>query len=573
MAVRSITLGKASVRHRIGSHWVRWGTFSLATLLIPRTDVVAQGRDAAVPTHADSVRGADNPNRSWWDVTYYDLNVRLNPRDSSFTGWNRIAYRAVQAGKALQLDLQAPLELDSVVQGGKRLETSRDSDAYLVTLPASLRHGASAPALTAYYHGQPGRGRPPRSSGVVWSQDSLGAPWVATSDQLVGASVWWPLKDFAGDEPDSQRIAVTVADSLVGVSNGRLRGSVRNPDGSTTYEWFVSNPINSYGVAVNAGRYAHFADTLQGESGPLTLDFWALAPHVDTARVIWAQAKTMLSCFEHWLGPYPWYTDGYKLIEAPYLGMEHQSGIAYGNKFLPGYLGRDLSGTGLGLDWDYIVIHESAHEWFGNSISTREPGDLWVHEAFATYAEGLYTECRRDKAAGAKYLIGLRHGIRNTGPIAGPRGVAGWYNSDMYFKGANVLHTIRRLVNDDEKWRGILRGLSRTFRHRTVTGADIQDYIARESGLDLGRVFEQYLTTTTVPALEYRVKDGTLSYRWVDVVAGFAMPVRVEIPGLGQQWLRPTETWQRMKVPSPTGADVEVDENFYVTARSGEPGS
>ena len=551
--------------HTIRKQSVGWTVACLATHLLYQAEpAAAQGRDAAVPTHADSVRGADNPNRSWWDVTFYDLHVRVNPADSSFAGWNRISYRTVQPGQTMQLDLQAPLELDSVVQDGKRLDARHDGDAYLVTLP---RGGAAAP-ITAYYHGHPGRGRPPRTSGVVWAQDSLGAPWIATTDQLVGASVWWPLKDFAGDEPDSQRIAVTVPDSLVGVSNGRFRGSVRNADGSTTYEWFVSGPINSYGVAVNAGRYAHFADTLQGESGPLTLDFWALAPHLDTARVVWAQAKPMLSCFEHWLGPYPWYADGYKLIEAPYLGMEHQSGIAYGNKFLPGYLGRDLSGTGLGLEWDYIVIHESAHEWFGNSISTREPGDLWVHEAFATYAEGLYTECRHDRAAGAKYLIGLRQGIRNTGPIAGPRGVAGWYNSDMYFKGANVLHTIRQLVNDDGKWREILRGLGRTFRHRTVTGAEIEGYIARESGLDLRLVFEQYLTTTAIPALEYRVEDGTLFYRWTDVVTGFDMPVRVEIPGLGVRWLRATDVCQRLKVPSPAGTDVAVDEDFYVTARN-----
>src|SRR3954470_19241659 len=556
-------------------HRARWVTPCLAILLFSRQgSVLAQARTDAVPTHADSVRGSDNPNRSWWDVTYYDLNVRLNPRDSSFSGWNRIFYRAVQPGRMMQLDLQDPLELDSVVQDGKRLEARRDDGAYLVTLPTSPQPGAAAPPVTAYYHGYPGRGRPARSSGVVWAEDSLGAPWIATTDQLIGASVWWPLKDFAGDEPDSQRIAVTVPDSLVEVSNGRLRGSVRNPDGSTPYECFVSAPINSYGVAVSAGRYTHFGDTLRGESGPLTLDFWALAPHLDTARVIWAQAKPMLACFEHWLGPYPWYADGYKLIEAPYLGMEHQSGIAYGNKFLPGYLGRDLSGTGLGLEWDYIVIHESAHEWFGNSISTREPGDLWVHEAFATYAEGLYTECRHDRAAGARYLIGLRQGIRNTGPIAGPRGVAGWYNGDMYFKGANVLHTIRQLVNDDEKWREILRGLSRTFRHRTVTGADIEDYITRESGLDLARVFEQYLTTTTVPALEYRMESGTLSYRWADVVPGFAMRVRVVIPGRGERWLRPTEAWQRLQVPAGAGtaaADLQVDENFYVVSRKTSP--
>jgi aminopeptidase N len=477
-----------------------------ALLLAAAGPAAAQDGDAFTPTHADSLRGSDNPSRAWWDVTFYDLHVRMSPADSR--------------------------------------------------------------TLTAYYHGRPGRGRPKHGSGVVWSVDSLGAPWFATSDELPGASIWWPLKDYLGDEPDSQRIALTVPDSLVGVSNGRLRGTTRNPDGTTTYEWFVTQPINTYGVAANVGRYAHFADSVQGEAGRLSLDFWPLAAHLDTARVQWAQAKPMLACFEHWFGPYPWYADGYKLIETPYLGMEHQSGIAYGNQFLPGYLGRDLSGTGIGLGWDYIVIHESAHEWFGNSISTREPGDLWVHESFATYAEGLYTECRLGPTAGAAYLIGLRRGIENTGPIVGPRGVAGWYNGDMYFKGANVLHTIRQLVDDDARWRAILRGLNREFRHRTVTGAEITEYMSRASGLDLRRVFAQYLTTTRVPELEYRIEHGTLSYRWAGVVSGFAMPVRVQIPGVGQRWLRVTDGWQRLAVPSPRGAGLVVDENFYVTARN-----
>jgi len=540
----------------------------LAVLLLAAAGpALAQSHDGFTPTRADSVRGSDNPDRAWWDVTFYDLHVRMDPADSSITGWNGITYRVRRPGQTMQLDLQAPLVLDSVVQDGRRLEARRDGGAWFLALPGPPRAGDSR-TLTAYYHGQPGRGRPKQASGVVWSQDSLGAPWFATSDELPGASIWWPLKDYLGDEPDSQRIALTVPDPLVGVSNGRLRGMTRHPDGTTTYEWFVTGPINSYGVAVNAGRYAHFADTVRGEAGPLTLDFWPLAAHLDTARVHWAQAKPMLACFEHWFGPYPWYADGYKLIETPYLGMEHQSGIAYGNKFLPGYLGRDLSGTGIGLGWDYIVIHESAHEWFGNSVSTREPGDLWVHESFATYAEGLYTECRQGRTAGAAYLIGLRRGIENGGPIVGPRGVAGWYNSDMYFKGANVLHTIRQLVDDDTRWLAILRGLTRTFRHRTVTGAEVEEYIGRASGLDLGRVFAQYLTTTNVPELEYRIEGGTLSYRWAGVVTGFAMPLRVRIPGLGQRWLRATEAWQRLAVPSPRGAEVAVDENFYVTARN-----
>ncbi len=275
----------------------------------------------------------------------------------------------------------------------------------------------------------------------------------------------------------------------------------------------------------------------------------------------------MLRCFEHWFGPYPWYADGYKLIEAPYLGMEHQSGIAYGNRFLDGYLGRDLSGTGLGMHWDYIIVHESAHEWWGNSLTAKMYADLWVHESFATYAEGLYTECQAGKTAGAAYVIGLRKGIRNTRPIVGPRGMP-WYHSDIYFKGANVLLTIRQIVDDDARWRDILRGLQRTFRHQTVTGEQVEAYISREAGTDLSKVFAQYLTTTMIPELDYRIADSTLSYRWTNVVPGFDMPVRANVPGVGTRMLRPTEAWQSLPAPAPRAAGLAVDETFYVTARN-----
>jgi len=547
---------------------MRPSVFFATFMLCAASRAFAQGHDSATHTRADTLRGSDGPDRAWWDVTFYDLHVRVSPADSSVVGYDGITYRVLRPVQEAQLDLQAPLVLDSVVQDGRRLVARRDGNAYYVTLLARQRQGETL-TMTAYYHGQPGRGRPaPRSGGFVWATDSLGAPWIATTNELPGASIWWPLKDYLGDEPDSQRIAVTVPDPMIEVSNGRLRATTHNPDGTTTYEWFVADPINTYNVSVNAGRYTHFADTLEGKAGKLSLDFWPLAAHVDTAKVQWRQATAMLHCFEDWFGPYPWYADGYKLIETPYLGMEHQSGIAYGNRFRSGYLGRDLSGTGLGLGWDYIVIHESAHEWFGNSITTRESGDLWVHEAFTTYAEGLYTECQHGRAAGAAYLIGLRKGIKNSGPIVGPRGVAGWYNTDMYSKGANVLLTIRQLVDDDARWRDILRGLNKTFRHRTVTGREIEEYISRGAGLDLSRVFSEYLTTTMIPELDYKVEHGALSYRWANVVVGFAMPVRVQIPGLGTRWLRPTEAWQSLAIPSPQTVEVEVDENFYVTTRN-----
>jgi len=534
-----------------------------ALLALPLFAVPAAAQNLdTVYTHADTLRGSNGPARAWWDAAFYDLHVRVNPADSSIRGWNGITYRVLAPAREMQIDLQAPLEMDSVVQDRRKLTWRRDGAAFFVTLRTAQRAGDTK-TLTAYYHGQPGAGRA-RPAGFLWAHDSLGHPWLATSDEGIGASVWWPVKDYAGDEPDSQRIAITVPDPLIDVSNGRLRSTVHHADGTTTYEWFVADPINTYDVAINAGLYTHYSDTLQGEDGALSLDFWPMAYHADTARGQWKQAIPMLKCFEHWFGPYPWYRDGYKLIEQSYLGMEHQSGIAYGNKFLKGYLGRDLSGTGLGLAWDYIVIHESAHEWFGNNVSANDVADQWIHEGFATYAEGLYTECQDGKTAGEAYLIGLRKGIQNRYPIVGPHGVGRWYHGDLYFKGANVLNTIRQVVDDDARWRSILRGLNRTFWHQTVSSRQVEAYISQQAGVDLGKVFDQYLRTTRVPELDYRVEGTTLSYRWSNVIPGFDLPIRVQIPGSGTRLLRPTDSWQTLPV-SPAGALPTVDENYYVT--------
>jgi aminopeptidase N len=537
-----------------------------ALALCPLPPAAAQ--DTTRYTRADTLRGSNTPERAWWDVTFYDLHVRVSPADSSIAGSNGITYRVLEAARDLQIDLQVPLEVDSMVQDRRRLSYRRDGNAVLVRLATRQRAGDSK-TITVYYHGQPRAAvRPPWDGGFSWSRDSLGGRWIATSNEGLGASVWWPNKDYLADEPDSQRIAITVPDSLVNVSNGRLRGTTRHDDGTTTFEWFVTAPINNYNVVVNAGRYAHFGDTLSGEAGRLTLDFWPLEYHLDAARRQFQQVAPMLGCFEHWFGPYPWYADGYKLIEAPHLGMEHQSGVAYGNHFLQGYLGRDLSGTGLGLQWDFIIVHESAHEWWGNSLSAQDHADMWLHESFANYAEGIYTECQLGKTAGAAYVIGTRRGIRNDRPIVPAYGVNAQGSGDMYPKGGNMLHTIRQIVDDDTRWRGILRGLNQTFRHQTVTGRQVQDYISREAGVNLSRVFAQYLTTTMIPELQYRVEGAVLSYRWANVVEGFDMPVRVNVPGLGTLVLHPTEAWQTMPVTSPNAAELVADENYYVTARN-----
>src|SRR5690349_24157 len=520
-------------------------------------------------THADTLRGSyTTPGRAWWDVSFYDLRVAISPADSSIRGSNGIRYRVLGPAAEMQIDLMVPLEVDSMVQDSRPVPFRRDGNAFFAQLQTPQPQGATK-TITVFYHGKPRPARrPPWEGGFTWTTDSLGRTWVVPTDHGLGASVWWPNKDTQADEPDSQRIALTVPDSLIDVSNGRLRGTIHNADCTTTYEWFVVNPVNNYAVAVGAGHYAHFSDTLQGERGPLTLDFWPLDYHVDAARRQFVQARSMLQCFEHWFGPYPWYEDGYKLVEVPHTGMEHQSAVAYGNWYANGYRGHDLSGTGLGLKWDFIIVHESAHEWFGNNITAKDNADMWVHESFANYAEGLYTECLFGKPAGADYTIGTRRGIRNDRPIIPDYEVNDQGSGDMYPKGGEMLHTIRQLVNDDEKWRGILRGLNQTFWHQTVMGKQVEDYISAQAGVNFSKVFDQYLRTVMIPTFEYRIARDTLSYRWVNVVPGFDMPIRVTLDWPTWTLVRPTEQWQtaRVKLANPT--DFRVDENFYVVPKA-----
>ena len=531
------------------------------------TAALAQ-RPAREYTHADTLRGSlTAPERTWWDVTFYDLRVRIDPADSSIRGSNGISYRVLAPAREMQIDLQVPLEIDSMVQDGLTVPFRRDGNAFFASLPEPQPIGETR-TITVYYGGQPHAARrPPWDGGFTWAQDSLGRPWIVTTDQGIGASIWWPNKDTQADEPDSQRIALTVPEPMIDVSNGRLRRVTHHPDGTTTWEWFVTSPINNYAIAVAAGSYAHYSELYEGENGTLTLDFWPLSYHLDAAHRQFPQARTMLGCFESWFGPYPWYGDGYKLVEVPNNGMEHQSVVAYGNRYANGYQGRDQSGTGLGMEWDFIIVHESAHEWFGNSITAKDNADMWVHESFANYAEGLYTECLFGKEAGSRYIIGTRRGIRNDRPIIPPYGVNATGSGDMYPKGGNMLHTIRQIVGDDAKWKGILRGLARTFRHQTVTGAEVEAYMSREAGVDLSKVFEQYLTTTKVPVFEYRIEGKTLHFRWADVVPGFDMPLAVTLGDGGYATIRPTEAWQTATLTLGDPSAFAVDPNYYVTPR------
>ena len=531
-------------------------------LLLAAPGVSAQ--ESRLPTRADTLRGSNGPGRAWWDVTFYDLSVRVSPSEMSLEGSNAITYSVLAHGEKMQIDLQPPMVLDSLLLGGSALELTRDGDAYFAVIPAAQAVG-STHTVEAFFHGNPVVAvRPPWDGGYQWEADSAGRPWVATSNQGLGASVWWPNKDYQAEEPDSQRIAVTVPDPMIDVSNGRLRNTFANADGTTTYEWFVSSPINNYSISVNAGSYAHWSEDYEGELGTLTMDFWPLAENLERAKSQWTQARTTMQCFEHWFGPYPWYEDGYKLVEVPYLGMEHQSAVTYGNGYANGYRGTDLSGTGWGLEWDFIVVHESAHEWWGNSVTAHDHADNWVHESFANYSENLYTECLTGSSeAGADYVIGTRARIQNTRPIVAPHGVNAGPPGDQYYKGGNMLHTLRQLVDDDERWRQALRAIQSELRHQIVPGTRVEEVLSRATGIDLGTFFDQYLRTAQIPVLEWELSDGLLSYRWGGVVEGFDMPVRVRL-GSDELWIFPKSHWQVLEAPTPGADALGVDRNFYV---------
>ena len=534
----------------------------------PAHSAAAQRRRAEF-THADTLRGSNGPGRAWWDASFYDLHVAVTPADSSIRGYNAITYRVLKPATEMQIDLQVPLEVDSMVQDGKRSRSVATATHSSSSLVAPQPRGAHK-TITVYYHGKPRAAkRPPWDGGFIWRTDSLGNRWIATANEGLGASVWWPNKDYLGrraGQPARRDHRSRFDDGRLERPAAQHDAQRRRHDDVRVVRRRADQQLRHRSERRASTRTSATRST--ASSGQLTLDFWPLAYHADTAKVQFQQAMPMLNCFEHWFGPYPWYKDGYKLIEAPHLGMEHQSGVAYGNQFKNGYSGRDLSGTGWGMKWDFIIVHESAHEWWGNNITAKDAADMWIHESFANYSEGIYTECQDGKQAGAEYIIGSRRNIRNDAPIIGTYGVNDEGSGDMYYKGGSMLHMLRQLVDDDEKWRGILRGLNSTFWHQTVTGAQIEAYISRQAGQDFSKIFQQYLTTTDIPVLEYKIDGGRLSYRWAKVVPGFAMPVRAAIGSSKADWLRPTTAWKLFPTQVAETDSVKVDPDFYVLTKN-----
>jgi len=515
-------------------------------------------------TKQDSLRGSITPERAWWDVNYYHLALEVQPENKFIIGNNTIRYTVLSALQTIQIDLQPPLKIEKVTQDGENLVVKSDVNAHFISLNKPQIIGDKN-ELIVYYSGYPKEAEnAPWDGGFSWKKDENGKDFVATSCQGLGASVWWPNKDHMYDEVDSMDISVTVPKDLMNVSNGRLVSMDEN-ETTTTYHWTVKNPINNYGVNVNIGDYVHFGEKYEGEKGTLDMDYYVLKDHLEIAKEHFKDAPKMMKAFEHWFGAYPFYEDSFKLVEVPYLGMEHQSSVTYGNKFMQGYLGRDLSGTGWGLKFDFIIIHEAGHEWFANNITYKDIADMWIHEGFTAYSENLFLDYYYSKEASADYVIGTRNNIKNTSPIIGDYNVNSEGSSDMYYKGANMLHTIRQLVNDDEKWRTILRGLNKDFYHQTVNTAQIENYMCEKLGLDLSKVFDQYLRTAQIPVLDYKIDGKKISYRYTDVVKGFKMPLKAKV-GNKEIRLQPTENWQTEIIKADL-ATFKIDRNYYINIR------
>ena len=511
----------------------------------------------------DSLQGYITAERVWWDLLHYSIEVKPDIPNKSISGKNSIRYKVLQENQILQIDLQAPMKILGISQDGQKLSYTNEYDAYFVKLTKNQTVGDINEIVVDFGGNPPESLRPPWDGGFVWKKDENKIDFVANANQGIGTSSWLPSKDHPYDEPNlGMELSITAPKNLVSVSNGRLIEVIDQPGALKTYRWKVINPINGYGINMNLGDYVHFNEIYQGEKGALDCDYYVLSYNLDKAREQFKQVPKMLEAFEYWFGPYPFYEDGYKLVETPYLGMEHQSSVTYGNGYQNGYLGKDLSDTGYGLKFDFIIIHESGHEWFANNITYNDVADMWIHESFTSYSEALYLDYHYGTEAGNAYCIGHRRIAANKSTIAGIRDVNKRGSGDMYAKGAAMLHTLRQVINDDEKFRSILRGLNKDFYHQTISGDDVENYFMEKTGLEIHGFFDQYLRTIDIPIVQYKIKKDVLSYRFKQVVENFSIPIKFYIDS-ETVWLTPSKKWKTYQLKGPNNT-VSIDENFYI---------
>ena len=518
-------------------------------------------------TRADTLRGMLLPERSCYDVKYYHLDVRVDPKSRTIRGSNTILFNVDSAFDKMQIDLYRNLDIERItLDSTVDLSYSREFNAVHIHFPGILA-GNTLHSIKVMYGGTPTVAkRPPWDGGFTWTTDSTGAPWVVVTCEGVGASIWWPNKDHLSDKPDSMLISITVPKGLEDVSNGRLRAVTDLADGWTQYDWFVSYPINNYCATLNIGKFAHFSDQyVNGDT--LTLDYYVLPQDLQKAKVTFQQVKSMMDAYWNFFGEYPFMRDGYKLIESPHNGMEHQSAVAYGNRFLEGYVGR--ASSAVGLKFDFIIIHESAHEWWGNSVTAKDIADMWIHESCAAYGEALFVEHVWGYAAALSYINGKKSNVRNTEPIIGVYNVQHEGSGDMYDKGQLVLNTLRSVIDNDDLWFSILKGIQQTFKYQTVSANDIFSYINKRSGSDYSYFFDQYLKHPHIPELLVTVvkKGETVKamYRWEADVEDFRMPIRVTTSENTYKFIYPTTRWKTMNLGNIRPEDFKIEnDRFYV---------
>lgn len=542
-------------------------------------------------THADTLRGSNGRGRDWWDVKDYVLSVDIDNANKKISGYTKIKFTIVKPpSDTMQIDLQDQMilekawltESDSIYDGIRNVKNiifQKEGNVYWLVFPFNKYNVGESHEICLEFSGKPRIARnPPWDGGFIWGKDSTGNPWISVACQGLGASAWWPCKDAQWDEPDS---GITISFQSADTTNSIISNGKGGKNGMSAHfdpfhktivgqeeqvwRWKVKNPINLYDVTFYMGDYVHWSDTMMGEKGILNLDFYALRYNEAKARAQFKIVKPMLHCFEYWMGPYPFYEDGYKLVEAPHLGMEHQSAVAYGNNYKMGYRGMDRSGTGVGLLFDFIIVHESGHEWFGNNVTAYDIADNWIHEGITTYTEAMFAECQFGKEKAFEYLIGQRRNIRNSSPVIGNYGVNSEGASDMYDKGATVMHMIRIMMHDDDKFRSMLRTISEKWYHGMVTSKELEQYMSDYTGLDLKVFFDQYLRSTKIPELEYYIKKDKLHYRFNNILDGFTLPVEAT-NGEKTIIIQPTASWQSTRWKG--GYNISFSKDLYIKVKS-----
>lgn len=513
-------------------------------------------------TRKDSLQGGFSFERTCFDVQRYDLNITIDPDERSIVGYNDITFKTVKESQTIQLDLFENMQVDSIVFEHKKLPYKREFGAVFITFENKLAMDGSEKKLRFYYSGKPIVAKnAPWDGGFVFDKDKYGKHWIGVAVQGTGASLWYPVKDSQSDEPDmGASIKVAVPNGLMNVSNGRFIGSEELKNGYTSWLWEVRNLINTYNITVNIGDYVHIHDNHKN----LDLDYYVIRGNEGTAKKHFEEVKPMMDCFQSKFGQYPFTEDGYKLIETPYLGMEHQSAVAYGNKYRKGYRGSDNSGTGIGMLFDYIIIHETGHEWFGNSITSRDIADMWIHEGFTTYSETVFVECLYGYDKAMEYINGQKRLVENNKKIIGAYGVNDEGPTDKYYKGSLLLNTLRHVVDDDEKWWRMILKFAENYRHQIVDTKTVVDFFNSESGMNLAPIFQQYLEHRNIPVLEFKTQGKGFIYRWKTDVPAFEMPVDVFL-NKSKVRLFPSNDWKKLNQKVKKSTDLKIlTDAFYI---------